>query len=495
MVGVGLAVLADTALAHTRGRGALPENASVVLFAVLCAGWVVLPVLTFASDDLLDPTRLALLPLTRRQLLTVMGTGALIGVAPVATAVAACGLLPATAHGAAPTVVALLAVALLLLLCVSASRAAATALSGLLRSRRGRDLGVALAAVLGLGFQLVNPLLRSTQSQGAQAALRGPASVLRWSPPGLLATAPGRSLPGAAACLLAVAAVTALLLASWERSVRRTLERPDTTGSGRRRATGLAPAGLPLPAGRVGAVAAKDLRYVVREPRRLISLVTSTLLPVLAVALGPLVSGSRPHGLVFAVCGIGLLGGLAGANRFGLDGTATWLLLSSATDPQDARRDLLGGDLAVGLVTGPLLVLAALVLAALTGGWELLPPAVGCGLALLAVVLGLSGLVSVRAPYAVPPTQNAFGGGSPGQGCAAGALTVAGLVGGVALCLPLLALLLPALVTGRPAWGLALLVVGPAYGLGVGAVLRRYAARAWARRGPEVLQLLAAAPG
>ncbi len=490
-----MAVLAVTSLAHTRDRGALPEDAAVVLFAALCAGWVVIPVLTFASDDLLDPTRLALLPLTRRQLVTVMGTGALIGVAPVATAVAAFGLVPATAHGPVGTLVALLAVLLLLLLCVSASRAAATALSGLLRSRRGRDLGVALAAVLGLGFQLVNPLLRSTQTQGVAAAFRGPASVLRWTPPGLLATAPGRSLPGAVACLLAVAAFTGLLLLSWERSVRRTLERPDTTGSRRRRDTGLAPAGLPLPPGRVGAIAAKDLRYVVREPRRLISTVTSTLLPVLAIGLGPVVSGNRPRGLVFAVCGIGLLGGLAGANRFGLDGTATWLLLSSATDPRDARRDLLGGDLAVGLVTAPLIVLAALVLTAVTGGWELLPPAVGSALALLAVVLGLSGQVAVRAPYAVPPTQNAFGGGSPGQGCAAGALTLAGLAGGVALCLPLLVLLVPALVTGRPVWGLALLVVGPAYGLAVGAVLRRHAALAWARRGPEVLQVLSASRG
>ena len=43
-----------------------------------------------------------------------------------------------------------------------------------------------------------------------------------------------------------------------------------------------------------------------------------------------------PTGLAFAVCGVGLLCGLTGVNRFGLDGTATWLLLSSATDHRDA---------------------------------------------------------------------------------------------------------------------------------------------------------------
>lgn len=46
--------------------------------------------------------------------------------------------------------------------------------------------------------------------------------------------------------------------------------------------------------------------------------------------------GLPPTGLVFAVCGVGLLCGLTGVNRFGLDGTATWLLLSSATDHRDA---------------------------------------------------------------------------------------------------------------------------------------------------------------
>jgi hypothetical protein len=61
------------------------------------------------------------------------------------------------------------------------------------------------------------------------------------------------------------------------------------------------------------------------------------------------------------------------------------------------------------------------------------------------------------------------------------------------ICLPLLALLVPGLLTGSPWWGLALLLVGPGYGWAVGAVLRRTAARRWAQRAPEVLQILSAA--
>jgi len=118
LFGGGLALFAFAALTGARGHGPLPEDLSIVLFTVL-------PILTFASDDLLDPARLALLPLTRPQLLTVMGVGALIGVAPMATTIAALGLLPATGSGPTSYVVALVAVVLLLALCVSASRATA----------------------------------------------------------------------------------------------------------------------------------------------------------------------------------------------------------------------------------------------------------------------------------------------------------------------------------------------------------------------------------
>ena len=335
--GAALAVVAFVGLSLARGHGTLPEDSSVLLFTLLTGGWVVLPILTFGSDDLLDPARLALLPLTGRQLLTVMGVGALVGVAPVATTVAALGLLPATGRDPASYLIALLAVVLLLALCVSASRATAAALSGLLRSRRGRDLGVVLAALVGLSFQLLNPLLQNESGPGhhGQGVLHGLAGPLRWTPPGLLATAPGRPLPAAVGSLLVVVAVVVALLVIWERSVRRSLERAEITGSRRRRSTALIPRGLPVPAGRVGAITAKDLRYLVREPRRLVSAATATLLP-LAVLLGPLAfSGGRPaRAVVFVVCGVAILFSAGGGNRFGMDGSATWLLLSTGTDAQ-----------------------------------------------------------------------------------------------------------------------------------------------------------------
>ena len=497
LVGGSAAVLTFIVLTAARGHGRLPQDLAVLLFTALLAGWVVLPILTFGSDDLLDPARLALLPLTGSEFLVVMGVGALVGVAPLATLVAALGLLPATAGGPASGLVALLSVLLLLFLCVSASRACASALSGLLRSRRGRDLGVALTAVIALSFQLVNPLIQVALRRGGvgEDALTGLAGPLRWTPPGLLATAPSRPLPAALGSLLIVLAVIVLLLFLWQRSVRRSLERAEVSGARRRRSTTLAPPGVPVPAGRAGAVMAKDLRYLIREPKRLVTAVTGALLPVLAVVLGPVaLTGSRPPGgLVFAAAGIGVLSGLSGANRFGLDGTATWVLISSSTDPRDPGRDLIGGDLAAATVTVPTVLIISGLLAVVTGGWEYLPPTIGLALALYGVGLGMSGLLSVNAPYAVPPTQNAFGGGGAGQGCTAGLLTMGAMLAEVAICLPLLALLVPGLLTGSPWWGLALLLVGPGYGWAIGMALRRLAARRWARRAPEILQILSAA--
>lgn len=176
-----------------------------------------------------------------------------------------------------------------------------------------------------------------------------------------------------------------------------------------------------------------------------------------------------------------------------MDGTATWMLVTSATDPRDARRDLLGGDLASAIVTLPPLLVISLGLSAITGGWQYLAPALGLALALYLVGLGASDLLSVQAPFAVPQSQNAFGGGGAGQGCTAGLLSMGALVGEVAVCLPLLGLLLPALLTGDAVWGMALLLVGPAYGLGIGMLLRGLAARRWTGRAPEVLQVLSEA--
>jgi ABC-2 type transport system permease protein len=194
--------------------------------------------------------------------------------------------------------------------------------------------------------------------------------------------------------------------------------------------------------------------------------------------------------LVFAAAGIALIGSLSGGNRFGLDGTATWVLISSSTDARDPRRDLAGGDLAATAFAVPVLLVLAGVLAAISDGWRYLPPTLGLGLALYGIGLGLSDLLAVYAPFAVPPSQNAFGGGGAGQGCTAGLLTIGAMLAEGLICLPLIALLVVDLGTDTPVLGWVLLVAGPGYGWLVGAAFRRAAAARWATHGPEILQVI-----
>lgn len=501
-VGGSFLALFGFAVLALQPDGAPARDAGTVVFTLLLVGWVVLPVLTFSSDDLLDPSRLALLPLTRSQLSTLLLVGGLVGVAPVATLLAALGLVVGAGEGWASSLVALLAALLLVALCVSVSRLVAVSLSGLLRSRRGRDLGVVLSLLVALSFQLINPLMSRLTSPGSSGSdtLAALARPLRYTPTALLAGAPGAAAEGrlaaASSALLLVGGLVAMVVVVWQRAVSRSLVQVERTGGRSGRRGGLVPAPLRrlLPSGRVGAVAAKDLRYLVRDPRRLVSLLTTLLFPALIVLAGPaygLNGGVRPW-MVFVVCLVALFAGLAGMNRFGMDGTATWLHVASVGDVRDARRDLLGGDLATVLTTVPLMVLLGAGLAVLADAERHLPAALGLGAALLLVGAGASSWVSVHAPYAVPENpRNAFSSGNAGQGCLAALVGFGSMFAVAVLCLPLLVLLLPAL--GSTGWGWVLLVVGPLYGLAVGAGLRELAARAWLTRGPEVLQVLASA--
>jgi ABC-2 type transport system permease protein len=294
--------------------------------------------------------------------------------------------------------------------------------------------------------------------------------------------------------LLTVAAAIALLVVVWDRLVSRSLERVDASGGRRRRRTTLSPAllaPLTMVPARTGAITAKDLRYLVRDPRRLISLMIGVLMPALLVVLGPAASGRGvPAWSVFVVCLVALFGGLAGGNRFGQDGTATWMLLSTQVERHDPRRDLLGGDLATLLVLTPLLVLTGALVATLGAGDRYLVAALGYGLALLLLCVAASGITAVIAPWTVPANPgNPFSGGNAGAGCFAGLVGLGCVAASAVTSLPLLAVLVPALHSR--AWGWVLLAVGPVYGLAVGHLLREMAARRWRKRGPEILQLLA----
>ena len=72
-------------LASVRFSGDLAAERTLVLLAAsMASGWIFGPILIGGVDETVDPTRLALLPLRRRDLFTVQLAGALSGVGPLA---------------------------------------------------------------------------------------------------------------------------------------------------------------------------------------------------------------------------------------------------------------------------------------------------------------------------------------------------------------------------------------------------------------------------
>src|SRR5207248_2290171 len=81
------------------------------------------PLLGMGSDETLDPSRLALLPLEPPALMRGLLSASLVGLGPIATLLALSGVLARTRPGAAGTLLIALLVVVELLLCVVGSRA------------------------------------------------------------------------------------------------------------------------------------------------------------------------------------------------------------------------------------------------------------------------------------------------------------------------------------------------------------------------------------
>jgi ABC-2 type transport system permease protein len=501
-------------LASLHGRPLAADTATVV-FTVAFVGWTVLPLLAFGTDETLDPARLALLPLSRRTTITGLFAAALTGIGPVVTFVVLLGAVAAVATGPGSVAVGLLAVALELALCVTGSRALTTAFSGLLRSRRGRDLGVFAGALLtfavvGGNIALQQSLLGGRLGQGLQTVAR----IVRWAPPGMMAHAIGAAARGdylvALAELAAGASTVAALLWAWMAVLGRALISPDSsTQAGRRRARAPVPAVSAMPAVSAGpavsaaaglrrlrpeqasralTVAVKELRYSWRDPQRKASWLALGMAIIVTLSVSRF--GTGPGGLrgvtgpiliVAAIYG-GTIAGIQSVNQFGLDGSALWLNVAATSRIRDLRADLAGKNLASALVAMPVFAVLYTALGLLMH--QAIYPASAFGMAAcaLGVTLGITSVASILMPYAVPERRaSAFGGGGTGRGCLAGLVNVAILVLAIVLLSPVLVMLV--------LWhtGLWLLLVGPGYGAAMAWAGRRAASEVGLRRLPELL--------
>jgi ABC-2 type transport system permease protein len=434
-----------------------------VVFVVVFCGWGLFPLLSFAGDASLDPSRLALLPLRPGQLVAGLSLAACVGVAPLCTLVALCGAAVGFFTLGPGVLLVVAAVLVQFALCIVGSRALLTALSHQLRSRKARDLVIVLVSVTALGFNLalqVGARLAERLERSDLEALRPLVRAIGWLPPGLAARAlvhggQGR-LPVATAELAGAALAVVLLGWWWWRSLDRVLTTAEPAARRRARPpAGLFPRPLRrlLPADERGAVAAKELRYLVRHPRLRVGWVISCLLGLALVVFVALTEGLQHPWMVLGSQTMAFLAAQNSLNQFGFDGPAYWTQVAAGADP---RGDLTGRNLAT-MLTGTLATAAlALVLAAVTGGWLYVPVALCLGVGVLALSLGVADVVSVRFAYPLPEdASNLWAVQGTGQGCLVGVVQMVALAAQGVLLLPLAALVLAGLVLWPPALVLA----------------------------------------
>ena len=437
LYGLGLGIAGFVALAVSRHR-ADGSVIAVLIGSALALGWAVLPIIGYGTDETLDPTRLALLPLRRRQLVTGLLAASSVGVGGLTTILALSGGIVGFSAGPVSAVFVVIAVAGQALLCIALGRALITALSASLRSRRGRDLRVVLVALLAFLPQTLR-FVRFPRHGASLARFHHLAQTLGWLPTGLamraMAAAGHNHIAAASAELVGVAATIGLLLWWWAATVQRIFTTPEAGATVRRpaRSTGHPGGETPLfgralawlPRTRLGAVAAREVRSNWREPRRRVQVVSSFLLPFIVLA-GVLARGNFAHHpkIVLSSLLVIALGGNRAYNQVGLDGGAWWVHESSGTN---LRADLSGKNLAFVLTSMPAVLVAALVLAGLSGGWVELLPMVPLAFALTGVQLAIGNVLSIRAPWPVPTSSTNLWATNSGQGCLVGLLGLVGL--------------------------------------------------------------------
>lgn len=479
-------------LALLRGQSA-SVDVTAVIFTVFAFGWLILPIFAFGLDSTLDPATLALYPLRIRPLAAGLLAASATGAWPLANVIGLLGVTVGLARGLSGVLVAVVAVVLEVLFCITLARLATTSMARLLRSRRGKDLAAFLIIPIFALYEFFTQVVPKEAADGTftTASFRGIDSWLRWLPPGLAAHAIGDASDGhPGPALLRLSLLAAVIVAAgwlWVRSLSRALVTADTTTQSSRAH------GAALPLARYGLRGAVTARFWIYQRREPASLVFWALTAVIMAAVSArAIIG--PHGHPAFVLGSAVLGaGFAGyfhANTVGLTGPPFVLEACALTSRRALRAYFSGQDIVLGVIAVPLLTGVCFGLAAVAGrpAFGFLGTAVG--LAGLGGALALSNIFTVVMAYPMDKRP-----GNPLRQPAQGytsyqLLAVFGSVGGAALAAaPVIiatvltsadpaSVRMPALLLFATAYGLALAMAGP-----------RIAATAAEGRLPELCQV------
>ena len=479
-------------LALFRGLSA-SVDLTTVIFTAFALGWLILPIFAFGLDGTLDPATLQLYPLRTRPLAVGLLAASATGAWPAANVIALLGVTVGLARGPLGLLVAVVAVALQVVFCITLARLVTTSMARLLRSRRGKDLAVFLFIPIFALIELLGQVIPNAAADGGitAASFAGVDAWMRWLPPGLAAHAIQDASHGhtgtALARLALLAAVIIVMGWLWVRSLGRALVTSDTsTGSSQLRGTA-----LPLARyGLRGAVAARFWIYQRREPISLVYWAMTAV--IMAVVSASTILGPHQHpGVVIgsAVVGAGFVGYFH-ANSVGLTGPPFVIEALALTSRRSLRAYFSGQNLALGVIAVPLLTAICFGLAAGVRHPMEGVPATAVALAGLGAALGLSNILTVTLAYPMATrTGSPMRQAAPGYGSYTFGGMLASLAGVAVAVTPVI--LAAAFTSTAPAAVRtpALLVCSAAYGLALAWAGVQIAAREAGARLPELCQI------
>jgi ABC-2 type transport system permease protein len=455
------------------GGGIAAADLATAIFCLFGLAWLILPIVVFGLDSTLDPATLALYPLRTRPLAVGLLAASATGPWPAATLIGLLGVIIGLAHGALGVLVALIAVLLQVLFCITLARFVTTGLAGMLRSRRGKDFAALLIIPIFAAYEGFIQIVPKLASEGALTAssFGGVDRWLRWTPPGLAVHAIWDASTGhAGTALLRLALLAGIIVVLgllWIRSLRRALVTTDTS-------TQSAVRGSALPFARYGlrgTVAARFWLYQRREPFALIYwAITAVIMAVVSFRL--VLTPDWFGGLLASGAAGGAFTGAFHSNAIGLSGPGFGLEAMALNDRPALRAYFSGQNIALAAIAVPLVTAICFGLAVVAkhpvDGFA----GTAVGLAGIGAGLALANLLTVASAYPVEkragtPIPRAASGHN---GEAAGLQLLTLLLVGVAVTPVILAAVftrtdpaavwIPVLVLGGAAYGLALAWAG-----------------------------------
>ena len=466
---------------------------TTVIFTAFALGWLVAPIFAFGLDGTLDPATLQLYPLRTRPLAAGLLAASAAGAWPTANLIALLGVMVGLASGPLGLLVAVVAVALQVLFCITLARLVTTSMATLLHSRRGKDLAAFLIIPIFALIELLGQVIPNAAAHGGitAASFASVDAWMRWLPPGLAAHAiqdASHGHPGTALVRLGLLAAVIIALGwLWVRSLGRALVTADaSTGSAQ-----LHGAALPLARyGLRGAVAARFWIYQRRDPTSLIYWAMTAV--IMVVVSASTIFGPHQHPAVVigsAVIGAGFVGYFH-ANSIGLTGPPFVIEALALTSRRSLRAYFSGQNIALTVIAAPLLTAICFGLAAAVRHPNQAVPAIAVALAGLGAALGLANILTVTLAYPMATRT-----GSPMRQAAQGygSYTFGGILATLAgVAVAVIPVIIAGNLTSSASAGVrapALIICAGAYGLALAWAGVQIAAREGDARLPELCQV------